>query len=115
MDLLVVLLVMVAVLFLISVFPHAILFSCACVFPNDRCIHRNETIRSASMIDGPDRYRYRYRIIAEQKSKELGLTSNEWNYRMSKRDEAYKQYEARVRAEMDSSSALNNSLRVQKS
>jgi len=53
--------------------------------------------------------------LAYGKSKELGLTSNEWNYRMSKRDEAYKQYEARVRAEMDSSSALNNSLRVQKS
>ncbi|VEU40346.1 unnamed protein product [Pseudo-nitzschia multistriata] len=42
------------------------------------------------------------------KKKELGLTSNEWNYRMSKRDAAYEQHAARVRAEMDK-------LRVQKS
>jgi len=44
-----------------------------------------------------------------QKQKELGLTANEWNYRMVKRDEMYKKHEARVRAEMDAS------LRAQKS
>jgi len=39
--------------------------------------------------------------LAYGKKKELGLTSNEWNYRMVKRDEAYAEHVARVQAEME--------------
>lgn len=39
-----------------------------------------------------------------QKKKELGLTANEWNYRMTKRDIAYAEHAARIRAEMDKKS-----------
>eukprot|EP00531_Pseudo-nitzschia_arenysensis_P008835 CAMPEP_0116136136 /NCGR_PEP_ID=MMETSP0329-20121206/11559_1 /TAXON_ID=697910 /ORGANISM="Pseudo-nitzschia arenysensis, Strain B593" /LENGTH=70 /DNA_ID=CAMNT_0003630975 /DNA_START=48 /DNA_END=260 /DNA_ORIENTATION=+ len=39
--------------------------------------------------------------LAYGKKKELGLTSNEWNYRMTKRDITYAEHVARVRAEMD--------------
>lgn len=36
-----------------------------------------------------------------QKSKELGLPANEWNYRMAKRDEMYHRMAKEVRKSMD--------------
>ncbi|KAG7347916.1 hypothetical protein IV203_031329 [Nitzschia inconspicua] len=38
--------------------------------------------------------------IGYGKKKELGLPSNEWNYRMEKRDEMYKRIEKEVRKSM---------------
>eukprot|EP00533_Pseudo-nitzschia_delicatissima_P014837 CAMPEP_0197263980 /NCGR_PEP_ID=MMETSP1432-20130617/1512_1 /TAXON_ID=44447 /ORGANISM="Pseudo-nitzschia delicatissima, Strain UNC1205" /LENGTH=70 /DNA_ID=CAMNT_0042728567 /DNA_START=92 /DNA_END=304 /DNA_ORIENTATION=- len=38
--------------------------------------------------------------LAYGKKKELGLASNEWNYRMTKRDAAYAEHVKRVQAEM---------------